>query len=65
MLFFKFLKHCKVIFLCMSLDVTEAFRAPIFTSGPDKDGFSVGCCRNMKEVFGDDKRWWLLPVYSR
>ncbi len=43
----------------------EAFRAPQFSSGPDKDGFNLGTYRNFKEVFGENKKLWLLPVYSR
>ena len=43
----------------------ESFRAPIFRSGPDKDGFSLGRTGNFQEVFGDDKRLWFLPIYSR
>lgn len=42
----------------------EAFRAPVFRRGPDKEGFSLGKRGNLAEVFGED--WWtlLLPVYS-
>jgi len=42
----------------------EAFRAPVFRRGPDKEGFSLGKRGNIAEVFGDD--WWRvpLPVFS-
>jgi palmitoyltransferase len=43
----------------------EAFRAPIFRSGPDKDGFNLGKYNNFVEVFGDQKSHWLLPVFTR
>lgn len=44
----------------------EAFRAPIFRiGGPDKHGFSLGHLNNFQEVFGDDKRYWFLPVFTR
>ncbi|XP_074528729.1 palmitoyltransferase ZDHHC20-A-like [Halichoeres trimaculatus] len=42
----------------------EAFRAPVFTNGPDKNGFSLGCSRNMAEVFGDQAKYWIFPVFS-
>jgi len=42
----------------------ESFRSPIFRSGPDKDGFSLGSYGNFLEIFGDDKRLWFLPVFS-
>ncbi|XP_072562646.1 palmitoyltransferase ZDHHC20-B-like isoform X1 [Paramormyrops kingsleyae] len=42
----------------------EAFRAPVFRNGPDKNGFSLGLSKNVAQVFGDQKRSWLLPFYS-
>ncbi|ESP00231.1 hypothetical protein LOTGIDRAFT_226027 [Lottia gigantea] len=42
----------------------EAFRAPIFQSGADKDGFSLGTKGNFKEVFGEDPVKWFIPVFS-
>ncbi|XP_028903966.1 palmitoyltransferase ZDHHC20 isoform X3 [Ornithorhynchus anatinus] len=42
----------------------EAFRAPTFRNGPDKNGFSLGCGKNLREVFGDEKKYWLLPVFT-
>jgi len=40
----------------------ESFRAPIFRTGPDKEGYHIGKMNNFMEVFGDEKRYWLLPV---
>lgn len=42
----------------------EAFRAPIFRSGPDKDGFNLGKYNNFVEVFGDRKSHWFLPIFT-
>uniref|UniRef100_A0A8C7L4S8 Palmitoyltransferase n=1 Tax=Oncorhynchus kisutch TaxID=8019 RepID=A0A8C7L4S8_ONCKI len=42
----------------------EAFRAPVFRNGPDKNGFSLGFSRNMAEVFGDQKKYWMFPIYT-
>lgn len=44
---------------------TEAFRTPMFRTGKDKDGFSLGKYNNFQEVFGDNARLWFLPVFSR
>ncbi|OWK00397.1 hypothetical protein Celaphus_00019283, partial [Cervus elaphus hippelaphus] len=43
----------------------EAFRSPVFRHGTDKNGFSLGFGKNMRQVFGDEKRYWLLPIFSR
>lgn len=45
--------------------LSEAFRAPTFQHGPDKNGFSLGTSKNFRQVFGDEKKYWLLPVFSR
>lgn len=41
------------------------FRAPIFRHRTDKNGFSLGFSKNLRQVFGDEKKYWLLPVFSR
>ncbi|XP_016394646.1 probable palmitoyltransferase ZDHHC20 isoform X1 [Sinocyclocheilus rhinocerous] len=42
----------------------EAFRAPVFRNGPDKNGFTVGFRKNVTQVFGDQKKCWCMPLYS-
>uniref|UniRef100_A0A914GXP5 Palmitoyltransferase n=1 Tax=Globodera rostochiensis TaxID=31243 RepID=A0A914GXP5_GLORO len=42
----------------------ESFRPPIFTHGADKCVYNLGVRRNFEEVFGSDKRKWLLPLFS-
>ncbi|XP_055063993.2 palmitoyltransferase ZDHHC20-A isoform X1 [Misgurnus anguillicaudatus] len=42
----------------------EAFRAPVFRNGPDKNGFTLGFRKNITQVFGDQKKYWCLPIYS-
>ena len=42
----------------------ESFRPPVFQIGPDKNGFSLGKFNNFQEVFGDNRKLWLLPLYS-
>ena len=43
----------------------EAFSAPVFQGGPDKNGFNVGMRRNLQQVFGEDRRLWFVPVFTR
>lgn len=62
-IYMSFIHHYNVR-LCMYC-FTEAFRAPIFRSGPDKNGFSLGRYNNFLEVFGSNPKTWFLPVYTR
>ncbi|XP_052795358.1 palmitoyltransferase ZDHHC15B-like isoform X3 [Mya arenaria] len=42
----------------------ESFRSPIFQSGPDKNGFSLGKFNNFIEIFGENKKLWFIPVFT-
>ncbi|KAG2465559.1 VP37A protein, partial [Polypterus senegalus] len=42
----------------------KAFRAPAFRHGADKNGFSLGFSKNLRQVFGDEKKYWFLPVFT-
>ncbi|XP_028655356.1 palmitoyltransferase ZDHHC20-B isoform X2 [Erpetoichthys calabaricus] len=54
--------HCWLV--AKNRSTIEAFRAPVFRGGPDKNGFSLGFSKNVKEVFGDEKKYWLLPLFT-
>ncbi|XP_018395429.1 PREDICTED: palmitoyltransferase ZDHHC2 isoform X4 [Cyphomyrmex costatus] len=57
-----FFYHCYLVIHNRS--TLEAFRAPMFRTGKDKDGFSLGKYNNFQEVFGDNPRLWFLPIFS-
>lgn len=40
----------------------ESFRPPVFSYGPDKNGYNLGARRNYREVFGKNPWLWLIPV---
>uniref|UniRef100_A0A7I4YFA2 Palmitoyltransferase n=1 Tax=Haemonchus contortus TaxID=6289 RepID=A0A7I4YFA2_HAECO len=42
----------------------ESFRAPMLEGGPDKRAFDHGIRANYREVFGYDRKLWLLPIFS-
>ncbi|MXQ84237.1 hypothetical protein E5288_WYG014266 [Bos mutus] len=54
--------HCWLV--SKNKSTLEAFRSPVFRHGTDKNGFSLGFGKNMLQVFGDEKRYWLLPIFS-
>ncbi|XP_076333598.1 palmitoyltransferase ZDHHC20-B-like [Tachypleus tridentatus] len=54
--------HCYLV--SVNRSTLESFRAPVFRTGPDKDGFSLGKYANFAEIFGDDKRKWFLPLFT-
>ncbi|XP_060237611.1 palmitoyltransferase ZDHHC2 isoform X2 [Meriones unguiculatus] len=54
--------HCWLV--SKNKSTLEAFRNPVFRHGTDKNGFSLGFSKNMRQVFGDEKKYWLLPIFS-
>uniref|UniRef100_F7AXP5 Palmitoyltransferase n=1 Tax=Monodelphis domestica TaxID=13616 RepID=F7AXP5_MONDO len=54
--------HCWLV--SKNKSTLEAFRSPVFRHGTDKNGFSLGFRKNLCQVFGDEKKYWLLPVFS-
>ncbi|XP_053615819.1 palmitoyltransferase ZDHHC2 isoform X2 [Plodia interpunctella] len=54
--------HCYLVL--HNRTTLEAFRAPMFRGGADKNGFSIGAYNNFKEVFGNSPNLWLLPVFT-
>jgi len=57
-----FCYHCYLV--SVNRSTLESFRHPIFRTGPEKDGFSLGRRANFTEIFGEDKSKWILPVHS-
>lgn len=52
--------HCWLV--VQNRSTLEAFSAPVFPTGPDRNGFNVGIRRNLQQVFGENKRLWFLPI---
>ena len=42
----------------------ESFRAPIFSNGPQKEGFNLGWKKNFQEIFGRDLEKAILPTFT-
>ncbi|TNM98673.1 hypothetical protein fugu_013237 [Takifugu bimaculatus] len=62
-LMFLFSYHCWLV--AKNRSTLEAFSAPVFVSGPDRNGFNVGVRRNVQQILGEDRRLWLVPVFTR
>ncbi|XP_038604065.1 palmitoyltransferase ZDHHC15 [Tachyglossus aculeatus] len=54
--------HCWLV--SRNRTTLESFSTPVFVNGPDKNGFNLGLSRNLQQVFGEEKKLWLLPIAS-
>lgn len=43
----------------------EYLSAPKFSGGIDANGFNLGCCRNVQEVFGKEVLLWPFPIDTK
>lgn len=67
MLYKSYLMFYKILVICTKCYelFVEAFTPPMFRTGKDKDGFSLGKYNNFQEVFGDNRKLWFLPIFTR
>ncbi|CAG5991627.1 palmitoyltransferase ZDHHC15B isoform 2-T2 [Menidia menidia] len=61
-LMFLFGYHCWLV--AKNRSTLEAFSAPVFVGGPDRNGFNVSMRKNLQQVFGEDRRLWFLPIFT-
>ncbi|XP_068181563.1 palmitoyltransferase ZDHHC15B [Antennarius striatus] len=61
-LMFLFGYHCWLV--SKNRSTLEAFSAPVFVTGPDRNGFNVGLHRNLQQVFGENRKLWYIPVFT-
>ncbi|XP_010791302.1 palmitoyltransferase ZDHHC2-like, partial [Notothenia coriiceps] len=54
--------HCWLV--CKNRSTLEAVRSPVFRHGTDKNGFSLGLSKNFRQVFGDEVKYWPIPIFS-
>lgn len=45
--------------------IPEMYNIPRFLDGHDKNGFNLGCYRNIQEVFGRKVILWPFPINTR
>ncbi|XP_063058337.1 palmitoyltransferase ZDHHC15A-like [Engraulis encrasicolus] len=54
--------HCWLVF--KNRTTLEWLSAPFFPHGPDRGAFDVGLKQNVLQVFGSQRTFWLLPIFS-
>lgn len=59
-LMFMFFYHVHLLF--KNRTTLEAFRPPLMTYGPDRNGFNLGGKENFYQLFGHSAFLWFLPV---
>uniref|UniRef100_A0A6I8RKB7 Palmitoyltransferase n=1 Tax=Xenopus tropicalis TaxID=8364 RepID=A0A6I8RKB7_XENTR len=55
--------HCHIV--GRNRSTTEHCYSSLNINGVSRDTFSLGFWQNMKQVLGEKKKWWLLPVITR
>ncbi|XP_039621671.1 palmitoyltransferase ZDHHC15B-like isoform X2 [Polypterus senegalus] len=62
-LMFLFGYHCWLV--SKNRSTLEAFTSPVFLRGPDRNGFDLGTLKNLEQVFGKERQYWFLPIFTR
>jgi hypothetical protein len=59
-----FLYFYHVYLLLNNRSTLEAFRPPLMTYGPDRNAFNLGKRENLNQLFGRNKLFWFVPIFT-